>query len=211
MKNAALELIRCGEEYYLKNELLTRYHDEEWGRPSRDEQFLYEMFLLEFFQAGLSWETILRKRENFRRAFDGFDVVKIAAYGQEKVEQLMQDPGIIRSRKKIEAAISNAKVVLEIKKEFGSFSTYLWHFTENRSIIEDPGRTTDRLSDDVSKDMKERGIRFAGSVTVYSFLQAVGIIYCHDRKCFCYRRDGAENFEGNRYVHKAGTDSDGRS
>ncbi len=190
---------RCGEEYYLKNVLLTRYHDEEWGKPEHDEQRLYEMFVLELFQAGVSWELLLRKRENFRRDFDGFDPVKIAAYGPEKVGELMQDPGIIRNRRKIEAAIGNAKVVLKLREEFGSFSEYLWHFTGGKSILEGMSVTRNQLSDDVAKDMKKRGIRFAGSVTVFSFLQAVGIIYSHEPKCFCYERDGAESFRDNRY------------
>ena len=192
-------IVRCGEEYYLKNDQLTRYHDEEWGKPEHDEHALCEMFVLEFFQAGVSWELILRKRENFRRDFDNFDMEKIASYGPEKVEELMQDPGIIRNRRKIEATISNAKIVLKLREEFGSFSDYLWHFTAGKSIPEDIPAATDRLSDDVSKDMKKRGIKFAGSVTVFSFLQAVGIIYCHAEKCFCYKRDGAENFRRNRY------------
>lgn len=193
------KVVRCGERYYLKNERLTRYHDEEWGKPEHDEQKLYEMFVLELFQAGVSWELLLRKRENFRSAFDNFDAEKIAAYGPEKIDALMQDPGIIRNRRKIEAAIGNARVVLKLREEFGSFSNYLWHFTENRSIPERMDAVTDQLSDDVSKDMKKRGIRFAGSVTVFSFLQAVGILYCHDPECLCFHRDHAETFAQNHY------------
>lgn len=172
-----------------------KYHDEEWGKPEHNEQKLYEMFLLELFQAGLSWILLLNKRENFRRAFDGFDVRKIAAYDEPKVTELLKDEGIIRSRAKIEAAIHNARIVLDIKKEFGSFSKYLWHFTDGQSIIEDISVTRDDLSDRVSADMKKRGIKFAGSVTIFSFLQAVGIIYSHDKCCFCYARDGADKFK----------------
>ena len=130
----------------------------------------------------LSWSF---SRQVFRGnfAFDNFDAEKIAAYGPEKIDALMQDPGIIRNRRKIEAAIGNARVVLKLREEFGSFSNYLWHFTGNRSIPERMDAVTDQLSDDVSKDMKKRGIRFAGSVTVFSFLQAVGILYCHDPEC----------------------------
>ncbi len=180
-------VLEAGEPYL-------SYHDKEWGRPEHDEGKLCEMFFLELFQAGLSWSLLLRKRENFRKAFDGFDVNAIAAYDEAKIDNLMQDSGIVRNRAKIEAAVSNARVVLKIQKEWGSFSEYLWHFTGGKTILEDISVTRDAISDDVSKDMKKRGVRFAGSVTIFSFLQAVGIIYSHSRDCFCWRRDEASSF-----------------
>lgn len=171
------------------SELYCAYHDEEWGTPIRDDGPMYELFLLELFQAGLSWITILKKREAFRAAFDGFDVTAIANYGEEKVQSLLQDAGIIRSRGKIAAAITNAKAVLEIKKEFGSFCNYLWGFSGGRVVLSPKGayRTTSELSDRISDDLKRRGMRYAGSVTIYSFLQAAGIVNDHDRDCFRYR------------------------
>lgn len=169
-----------------KSELYIRYHDEEWGVPVYDDEKLFEMLLLECFQAGLSWITILKKREAFYRAFDGFDRAKIAGYGEEKVEALMQDAGIIRNRGKITAAIKNAAVFGEIQKEYGSFSTYLWGFTGGKIIRnqDDAVRTTTELSDRVSKDLKKRGMRFVGSVTIYSYLQAVGVVDDHEKKCW---------------------------
>lgn len=169
-----------------KSEIYIRYHDEEWGVPVYEDGKLYEMLLLECFQAGLSWITILKKREAFRAAFDGFDREKIAAYGDEKVEELMQDAGIIRNRGKIRAAIQNARVFGEIQKEFGSFSAYLWGFTGGQIIRnqDDIVRTTTELSDRVSKDLKKRGMRFVGSVTIYSYLQAVGVVDDHETGCW---------------------------
>lgn len=190
-------VLRAGEP-------LLSYHDKEWGRPEHDEHKLLEMFFLELFQAGLSWTLLLRKREGFRRAFDGFDVNAIAAYGEAKVDELMQDVGIVRNRAKIEAAVSNARIVLDIQKEWRSFSKYLWHFTGGKTILEDVSVTRDALSDDVSKDMRRRGLRFAGSVTIFSFLQAVGIIYSHSPGCFCSRRDKAASFAGNTCLAQNG-------
>lgn len=161
-----------------------RYHDEEWGVPEHDDRKLYEMFLLELFQAGLSWRLLLHKRENFRRAYDGFSPEKVAAYGGEDVERLMGDAGCIRSRAKIEAAIGNAQVFLDLQKEWGSFDAYLWHFTCGRVVREPAGAVRDALSDVVSADLRRRGTRFAGSVTVFSLLQAVGVINSHDEGCF---------------------------
>lgn len=182
---------------------MQRYHDEEWGVPCRDEQKLIEFFILELFQAGLSWKTILHKREAFRAALDGFDVEKIAAYGPEKVEELMGNPAIIRNRRKIEGMIVNAGIVLAIRKEYGSFTEYLWHFTNGKTIPEPIDVTADDLSDDVSKDMKKRGMKFAGSVTVFSFLQSVGIIYSHPEYCWRYKADHAERFAGNKFESPA--------
>ncbi|MEG1888772.1 MAG: GNAT family N-acetyltransferase [Lachnospiraceae bacterium] len=169
-----------------KSELYTAYHDNEWGVPIFDDGKLYEMFLLECFQAGLSWITILKKRESFRMAFDGFDVQLIAQYGAEKVDRLLSDASIIRSRGKISAAICNAKIVLEIQKEFGSFSSYLWGFTDGSVIknTSDAIATHTDLSDRMSLDMKKRGMKYVGSVTIYSFLQAVGIVNDHETGCF---------------------------
>jgi DNA-3-methyladenine glycosylase I len=179
---------------------MERYHDEEWGVPCHDEQALVEMFTLEMFQAGLSWRTVFRKRENFRAALDNFDVFKIAAYSPDKVEELMGDPGIIRNRKKIEGLIVNAQIVIRLKEEFGSFDAYLWHFTHGQTIYEPPGVTRDELSDDVSRDMKRRGMKFAGSVSIFSFLQSVGIVYSHPRACWRFAADHAERYERNRYA-----------
>ncbi len=172
-----------------QNELYCDYHDREWGTPIRDDGPMYELFLLELFQAGLSWITILKKREAFRAAFDGFDVDKIAAYGEEKVVSLLQDAGIIRSRSKIAAAISNAKIVISLRQEFGSFCGYLWSFSNGKVVMnpETGYRATSPLSDRMSADMRRRGMRFAGSVTIHSFLQAAGIVNEHDADCFRYQ------------------------
>jgi len=171
----------------LSSPVYIEYHDKEWGIPVYDDEKLYEMFLLETFQAGLSWITILKKREFFRVAFDGFDVKKIAAYGTEKVEDLMQNPQIIRNRGKITAAVQNAAIFMDIQKEYGSFSRYLWGFTDGKIIINQadtiPVKT--ELSDRISKDLKNRGMRYVGSVTIYSYLQAVGVVNDHDKNCFC--------------------------
>jgi 3-methyladenine DNA glycosylase len=192
----------CWGSYGSGNAMLEKYHDEEWGIPVHEEKKLYEMFLLELFQAGLSWSIILSKRENFRKAFDHFNVKKIAAYDEEKIQQLLKDPGIIRSRRKIEGAVINARIVLSLQKEYGSFAEYLWHYTDGKPIIEDSRVTSNALSDDISKDLKKRGMKFAGTVTIYSFLQAVGIIYCHTKKCPCYRRDHASRWIKNTYQPK---------
>lgn len=172
-----------------KNELYCAYHDAEWGTPIRNDAAMYELFLLETFQAGLSWITILKKREAFRAAFDGFDPEKVALYGEEKVAGLLQDAGIIRCRGKIEGAIQNAKIVLELKKEFSSFCAYIWGFTGGKVVFQKNGayRTTSAVSDAMSADMKRRGMRYVGSVTIYSFLQAAGVVNDHERACFRYR------------------------
>ena len=162
------------------------YHDTEWGKPLHDERALYELFILESFQAGLSWECVLNKREAFRAAFDGFDVEKVAAYGEEKKAQLMQNAGIIRNRRKIDASVINSRAVLEIQREFGSFSSYVWSFTGGETVLEEwTQRSASPLSDRVSEDLKRRGMKFVGSTIVYSFLQAAGIINGHEEGCFC--------------------------
>ena len=170
------------------SELYIAYHDREWGRPEHDDQKLFEMLILEGFQAGLSWITILKKREAFRRAFDGFDPAVVAAYGSEKLEALMTDPGIVRNRRKIEAAVTNASVFLEIQKEFGSFDHYLWGFTQGQIILntDDTVRASSELSDCISADLKRRGMKFVGTVIIYSFLQAVGVVNDHETGCWCY-------------------------
>lgn len=171
-----------------QNELYCRYHDLEWGTPIRDDRTMYELFLLETFQAGLSWITILKKREAFRAAFDGFDVEKVASYGEDKITLLLQDAAIIRSRGKISGAIANAKIVLDLQKEFGSFCNYLWSFSNGKVVVQKDGgyRTTSPISDSMSADMKRRGMRYVGSVTLYSFLQAAGIVNDHEKSCYRY-------------------------
>ena len=170
----------------LKNEAYVRYHDSEWGVPVFEDQKLFEFLVLESFQAGLSWEIILAKREHFREAFDGFSPQKIAGYDEQKIQMLLQNAGIVRHRKKIEAAISNANVFLAIQKEWGSFEAYLWHFT-GRKVIYETGKTHSQLSDQIAKDMKKRGMKFMGTTTVYAYLQAVGVINSHEPGCFLYR------------------------
>lgn len=174
--------------------IYTRYHDEEWGVPVYEDKKLYEMFLLETFQAGLSWITVLRKREAFREAFDDFAVEKVARYGQDKIKDLMDNADIIRNRRKIEASVKNACVFLEIQREFGSFSEYLWGFTNHQIIInqDDCFLVKTELSDRVSKDLKKRGMAFVGSVTIYSYLQAVGVVNDHEISCFCWK-NGQKN------------------
>ena len=182
-----MELKRCrwadpGSELYIA------YHDQEWGRPEHDDRKLFEMLILEGFQAGLSWITILKKREAFRKAFDNFEPAVVAAYGSEKLEALMSDPGIVRNRRKIEATVQNAKVFLNIQKEFGSFDRYLWGFTDGQVILntDDTVRASSELSDRISADLKRRGMKFVGTVILYSFLQAVGVVNDHERGCWCY-------------------------
>lgn len=169
------------------NDLYVRYHDEEWGVPVHDDHKLFEMLILECFQAGLSWECVLNKREAFRQAFDGFDLDKVCAYGEEKLEELRENKGIIRNRLKIKAAVGNARVFREIQKEYGSFSDYLWHWTENQVVYE-KGLASSPLSDAISKDLKKRGMKFVGTVIIYSYLQAVGVIYSHGEGCFLEHR-----------------------
>ena len=172
------------------SELYIAYHDREWGRPEHDDQKLFEMLILEGFQAGLSWITILKKREAFRRAFDGFDPAAVAGYGPEKLEALMADSGIVRNRRKIHAAVQNAKAFLAIQEEYGSFDRYLWGFTDGQVILntDDAVRASSELSDRISADLKCRGMNFVGTVIIYSFLQAVGVVNDHETICWCYPR-----------------------
>lgn len=172
----------------ISNPLYVAYHDHEWGVYCRDDRRLYELFLLEGFQAGLSWETILNKRDNFRRAYDGFDIEKVCAYGEEKIEELMRNSGIIRHRGKITASIENSRIIREIRREFGSFSEYLDTFTGGKVIFEpDISVTRSELSDTISSDMKRRGMKFAGTTIIYAFLQACGRINSHVKECFLYK------------------------
>ena len=167
------------------NPLYVAYHDMEWGRPVRDDRKLFEFLVLESFQAGLSWETILNKQEHFRTVFDGFDPEVVRFYDETKIEALMSDPGIVRNRRKIEAAIRNASVFLQIQQEWGSFADYIWHFTDGK-IIRETGLAASPLSDRISKDLKSRGMTFVGTTIVYSYLQAIGILWSHDPDCDLY-------------------------
>ncbi len=171
-----------------KNERYIRYHDEEWGVPVHDDRKLFEMLILECFQAGLSWECVLNKQEAFRKAFDDFDLEKVCAYDETKLEALRNNPGIIRNRLKIQAAVTNAKVFRGIQKEYDSFSDYLWHWTDGKVVYE-TGRTSSALSDSISKDLKKRGMKFVGTTVIYAYLQAVGMIYSHERGCFLAHRE----------------------
>lgn len=179
---------RCN--WVTTDELYIKYHDEEWGKPVYDDETLFELLVLESFQAGLSWLTILRKRENFRKAFDGFDYKSIANYSLNKVEELLKNEGIIRHRGKIEASINNAQRFMEIQQEFGSFSKYIWRFVNHQPILNNftsikqvPATTT--ISDALAKDLKKRGFKFMGSTTVYAFMQAVGMVNDHIVGCEC--------------------------
>ena len=179
--------IRCG--WCEKDDLYREYHDREWGNPVYDDATLFEFLVLETFQAGLSWHTILKKRANFRTAFDQFDYVKIAAYTEDKIQDLLQDAGIIRNQLKIRATISNAQAFIQVQKEFGSFSTYIWQFTEGKPLVNNwltlkdiPASTP--LSDAVSKDLKNRGFKFVGTTVVYAHLQATGMVNDHLLSCW---------------------------
>lgn len=165
------------------NEAYVRYHDEEWGVPVRDDRMLFEMLILEGFQAGLSWECVLNKRAAFRRAFDNFDAQAVSAYDSEKLAVLQSDAGIIRNRLKIRAAVGNARAFLAIQQEFGSFASYLWGWTDGQAVHE-TGLASSPLSDAVSKDLKKRGMKFVGTTIIYAYLQAVGVICSHEEGCF---------------------------
>ena len=175
-------MIRCS--WVNSNPLYIKYHDEEWGVASYDDRYLFEMLVLESFQAGLSWECILNKRENFRRAFDSFDYKIIAEYDDAKIIELLNDRSIIRNRLKINAAINNAKVFMNIQKEFGSFSDYIWKFTNYKQIVHNIVITSNSLSDRISLDLKKRGMKFVGTTIIYSYLQAIGVVNDHDKNCF---------------------------
>lgn len=167
------------------NPLYVDYHDHEWGVPRHDDGALFELLVLESFQAGLSWETILNKRQAFRTAFDGFDPETVAAYGPEKTAALLENRSIVRNRRKVAAAVQNAAVFLAIQREWGSFSRYIWHFTGGRVVYE-TGAVSSPLSDQVSADLKKRGMTFVGTTIVYSYLQAIGVINSHEPGCFLH-------------------------
>lgn len=172
----------------LDNPAYVKYHDEEWGVPEHSDSKLFEYLFLECFQAGLSWECVLNKREAFRKAFDGFDAEKIASYGEDRIQELCKDSSIIRNRLKIRAAVVNARIFLDIQREYGSFDAYIWGFTGGETIIEDYRiRTTSSLSDAISVDLRKRGMKFMGSTTIYAYLQAIGIINAHGHECYLYQ------------------------
>ena len=178
------EIKRCSW-VNLKNEKYIKYHDEEWGRPTHNDKELYELLILESFQAGLSWECILNKRENFRLAYSNFNIDEVVNYDENKINELLNNPKIIRNKLKIIASINNSKIFKNIQTEYGSFSNYIWKFTNNTVINESfELRTTSELSDKISKDLIKRGMKFVGSTTIYSYLQAIGIINAHSKECF---------------------------
>lgn len=183
-----MNLVRCG--WCEKDDLYRNYHDTEWGKPVYDDDTIFEFLVLESFQAGLSWYTILSKRERFRKAFDKFNYKKIANYNEEKVEELMQDTGIVRNRLKINATINNAQRFMEVQKEFGTFSKYIWSFVDGKPIINAPKTLKDvpattEISDQLAKDLKKRGFKFLGSTVVYAHMQATGMVCDHLVDCHC--------------------------
>jgi DNA-3-methyladenine glycosylase I len=176
-----------------EDELMIRYHDEEWGTPLHDDDRLFEYLVLDAFQAGLSWKTILHKRENFRKAFDGFDAHKIARYGDKKIASLISDAGIIRNKLKISATIGNARCFLDVQKEFGSFDRYIWQFTGHKTLINKRRQgeapvATSAESDAMSAALKQRGFRFVGSTICYAFMQAAGMVNDHTVSCFRHKQ-----------------------
>ncbi len=190
-------LKRC--EWAGSDPVYIAYHDNEWGKPEHDDRKLFEMLILEGMQAGLSWITILKKRENFRKAFDNFDPKKVSRYGDEKIAELLADAGIIRNKLKINAAVANAKAFLEVQREFGSFDKFIWSYVDNTAIVNRPKTLADvpastPLSDKISKDLKKRGFKFVGTTIIYSFMQAVGMVDDHVISCFCH--------SDNRKMHK---------
>lgn len=168
-----------------KNERYIRYHDEEWGVPVYNDRKLFEMLILECFQAGLLWECVLNKREAFRVAFDNFDLEKVCTYDADKLEALRSNPGIIRNRLKIQATVTNVRVFCEIQRECGSFAEYLWHWTDGKVVYE-IGGTSSVLSDSISKNLKKHGMKFVGTTVIYAYLQAVGVVYSHDQECLLH-------------------------
>ena len=193
-KKIAVELVRC--HWASGSELTMRYHDEEWGVPAHDDRTLFEFLILEGAQAGLSWETILNKRENYRAAFDQFDPGRVAAYDRRKMQRLLKDPGIVRNRLKISSAIGNAKAFLRVAEQFGSFDRYIWRFVDGaprvnsrKSPRQVPAKTAE--SDAMSKDLKARGFNFVGSTICYAFMQAVGMVNDHLVRCFRYEALGS--------------------
>ena len=188
---ALTQPVRCA---WANNELAVRYHDEEWGVPVHDDRTLFEFLILEGAQAGLSWNTILNKRENYRKAFDGFDPEHVASYDRRKIQQLLRDEGIVRNKLKVASAVANAKAFLAVQKEFGTFDRYVWQFVGGaprvnspKSFKQVPART--EQSDAMSKDLKKRGFNFVGSTICYAFMQATGMVNDHTVDCFRYRAE----------------------
>lgn len=183
------EVVRCG---WAKNELAIQYHDQEWGVPVHDDWTFFEFLILEGAQAGLSWDTILRKRENYRKAFAGFEPAKVARFDQKKQAKLLLDPGIVRNRLKVASSVENARAFLQVQKEFGSFAAYIWRFVDGKPKV-NPGTAvpaSTEESDAMSKDLKKRGFRFVGSTICYAFMQATGLVNDHSVACFRYRAAG---------------------
>jgi DNA-3-methyladenine glycosylase I len=183
-----MAIIRCG--WCEKDDLYRNYHDEEWGKPVYDDETIFEFLVLESFQAGLSWYTILKKRENFKRAFDHYDYKKIAEYNQEKIDELLLDSGIIRNKLKVYATVSNAQRFMEVQKEFGTFSKYIWGFVGGKPIDNQPKSlkeipATSEISDALAKDLKKRGFKFLGSTVVYAHMQATGMVNDDVMDCHC--------------------------
>lgn len=170
----------------LNNPKYIEYHDNEWCKPNFDDKYLFEMLILESFQAGLSWECVLNKRDDFRRAYDNFDIDKICNYDDTKIQELLNNDKIIRNKLKIKASITNSKIFKSIQNEYGSFYNYLKTFM-NQDVIYETDVTNNDLSDNISNDLRKRGMKFVGSTIIYSFLQAVGIVYSHDKECFLYK------------------------
>ncbi len=171
----------------------TQYHDKEWGRPVHDDQLLFEMLILEGAQAGLSWSTILHKRANYQRAFAQFDPKKVARFDAARKAKLLQDPGIVRNRLKIDSTVTNAQAFLEVQREFGTFDKYLWSFVKGRPVLRDRAAASapvarTELSDQIAKDLKKRGFRFVGTTIIYAYLQAVGVVNDHSPDCFLFKR-----------------------
>ncbi|MGA8622887.1 MAG: DNA-3-methyladenine glycosylase I [Candidatus Sulfotelmatobacter sp.] len=195
-------LIRCD---WARSELAIRYHDEEWGVPVHDDAILFEFLILEGAQAGLSWQTILNKRENYRAAFDGFDTRKVASYDRRKIAQLLKNPGIVRNRLKVASAVRNARALLQVQEEYGSFDGYVWQFVDGRPLVDSwkkrsqlPART--RESDAMSKALKKRGFNFVGSTICYAFMQAVGMVNDHAVRCFRHDEVGRSGVDLRRSV-----------
>ncbi len=183
-------MVRCFGSH---SPIYSRYHDQEWGVASHDERLLFELLILEGAHAGLSWEIILNKRENYKKAFDNFDVKKVANYNEEKIEELMQNTGIVRNRLKINSAIKNAKAFIQIQKEFTSFDKYIWQYVNNKPIkgnwkTPKDIPATSKISDKISKDLKKRGMNFVGSTIIYSYMQAIGMVNDHFVGCDCYKK-----------------------
>jgi len=191
------------------NEQMIRYHDEEWGVPVHDDKKQFEFLMLEVMQAGLNWSLMLKKRDIFRQCFDNFDFEKISKYTEADIQKIMETSGMIKSRRKIEAVINNAKCFIKVREEFGTFCNYIWAFSGNKTIIYNKHSdgyipASNGLSDEISKDLKKRGFKFVGSITVYSHLQAAGIICDHDKNCPCFQKicGASPTIQKKRYLEK---------